>query len=188
LSPNGIHDRSGVARHLLNAATMRPYKYILIGAAVLLAVTALWAAALAIALKPKTAPVGISSVSSLAENSRPVTTPKVAPTIAPKPEPTAVSKEAAKRMVTVNYKWTKDGFGTIMMVDFTLTNRSPYSARDITVTCTHYAPSGTEIDSNTRTIYEVVPANGKKVVKQFNMGFIHSQAKSSRCEISDLEM
>ena len=51
--------------------------------------------------------------------------------------------------------------------------------------CTHSAPSGTEIDSNTRTIYELVPAGSKKVVKDFNMGFIHSQAASTYCQIVD---
>lgn len=107
---------------------------------------------------------------------------------APSPQPSVVTKEQAKGLITLGYKWTKDGFGTIMMVDFTLTNRSPFDAKDITVTCTHYAPSGTEIDSNTRTIYEVVPAHGKKVIKDFNMGFIHSQAASTSCRIDDLDV
>lgn len=106
----------------------------------------------------------------------------------PLPTPSVISREDAKGMVSVDYRWSKDGFGTIMMVDFTFTNRSPYEAKDITVTCTHYAPSGTKIDSNTRTIYEIIPAKGKKTIRNFNMGFIHSQASSSSCKIDDLEM
>lgn len=105
-----------------------------------------------------------------------------------KPVPTVISPEEAKQQVSLDYKWSKDGFGTIMMVDLVFINPSPYPAKDITVTCTHYAPSGTEIDSNTRTIYEVVPAKGVKKVNDFNMGFIHSQASSTRCKIDHLEM
>lgn len=97
-------------------------------------------------------------------------------------------KESAKGLISFDYKWSKGGFESIMLVDFTFTNRSSYAAKDITVTCTHYAPSGTEIDSNTRTIYELIPANSKKIVKRFNMGFIHSQATSTICKIDDLKI
>lgn len=106
----------------------------------------------------------------------------------PLPSPSVISIEDAKKMVSFDYKWGKSGFDMVMEVDFTFTNRSPYPAKDITVTCTHFAPSGTEIDSNTRTIYEVIPANGKKIVKKFNMGFIDTQATSTTCKIDDLEM
>lgn len=91
-------------------------------------------------------------------------------------------------MVSFDYKWGKSAFDMVMEVDFTFTNRSPYPAKDITVTCTHFAPSGTEIDSNTRTIYEIIPAKGKKLIKKFNMGFIHTQATSTTCKIDNLEM
>ena len=104
------------------------------------------------------------------------------------PEPSVVPVESAKHMVSIKYNWSKGGFDTVMLVDFTFTNRSPYEAKDITVTCTHYAPSGTQIDSNTRTIYEVIPAGGVKRIKAFNMGFIHSQASSTVCKIDDLVM
>jgi len=50
----------------------------------------------------------------------------------------------------------------VMVADFTITNLSNYTVKDLDVTCTHYANSGTEIDSNSRTIYETVPAKGKK--------------------------
>lgn len=106
----------------------------------------------------------------------------------PLPTPSVISREDAKGMVSFDYKWSKSGLGMVMEVDFTFTNRSPYPAKDITVTCTHYAPSGTEIDSNTRTIYEIIPAKGKKTIRNFNMGFIHSQASSTSCKIDDLEI
>jgi len=95
-------------------------------------------------------------------------------------------KDAALRQVSIDFKWTKGGFGSVMMADFTITNLSNYTVRDLDVTCTHYANSGTEIDSNSRTIYETVPAKGKKVVRNFSMGFIHSQAARSSCKVTDL--
>ncbi len=95
-------------------------------------------------------------------------------------------KAAALRNVSIDFKWSKGGFGSIMMADFTITNQSKYTVKDLDVTCTHYANSGTKIDSNSRTIYETVPANGKKTIRDFNMGFIHSQAVRSSCEVTDL--
>lgn len=113
-------------------------------------------------------------------------TPTSASSAKASPTASVISREDAKGMVSLDYKWSKDGFGTIMMVDFVFTNKSPYPAKDLTVTCTHYAPSGTVIDSNTRTIYEIIPAKRTKKVNDFNMGFIHSQAASSICKIDDL--
>ena len=100
--------------------------------------------------------------------------------------PSESPKAAALRQAKIDFNWSKGGFGSIMEADFTIQNPSNYTIKDIEVTCTHFANSGTEIDSNTRTIYESVPAKGKKVIKNFNMGFIHSQAKKTSCEIEDL--
>jgi hypothetical protein len=95
-------------------------------------------------------------------------------------------KEAALRDIKLDFKWSKSGFGSIMEADFTITNPTSYKVKDLEVECVHSAPSGTVIDSNTRTIYEVIEPKSKKVIKKFNMGFIHSQAASSSCRIKDL--
>ena len=73
-----------------------------------------------------------------------------------------------------------------MTGNFKVENPTEYAFKDFEITCNHFAASGTKIDSNTRTIYEVVPAHGKKSWNHFNMGFIHSQAKKSSCSITDL--
>ena len=101
---------------------------------------------------------------------------------APSPE------EAAKDNVKLDYSWAKAGFDNIMEANFTITNSSQYEIRDIKITCTHYAKSGTRIDSNERTIYDVVPAKSTKEFPKFNMGFIHSQAEKTGCVISDLKI
>ena len=76
----------------------------------------------------------------------------------------------------------------MMIVDFTINNPTIYRVKDLEIECTHFAPSGTKIDSNTRTIYEIVEPKGKKVVKDMNMGFIHSQAATTSCHITDLNV
>jgi len=77
--------------------------------------------------------------------------------------------------------------GSIMEATFTIDNQSSYDIKDIEITCTHSAKSGTEIDSNTRTIYDIVKAKKKKTFKNFNMGFVHSQVSTTSCRIVDLK-
>ena len=83
--------------------------------------------------------------------------------------------------------WRKDGFGSVMILDLTLENAAPFAIRDFKVRCVHQGRSGTDMDSSTAVVYDVVPANGRKRVREINMGFIHSQAETSRCEITDAE-
>lgn len=87
-----------------------------------------------------------------------------------------------------NFTWQKGGFGSVMTADFAFENKGDYDVKDITVRCTLVAASGTTIDSNTRTIYELVPARGTKAVKNFNMGFINSQAARSGCNVMNAEI
>jgi len=107
---------------------------------------------------------------------------------APPPTPMESPRESAARQLKLDFNWGKSGFGNVMEADFTITNPSDYAVKDLEITCTHFASSGTRIDSNSRTIYELVPAKGKKVVRNFNMGFINSQSKSSNCKIEDFEL
>jgi hypothetical protein len=102
------------------------------------------------------------------------------------PVATPDPKETLLRDVKLDFKWRTDGFGNIMIADFTLKNPTQYRFKDFEIKCTHYAPSGTAIDSNTRTIYQTVEPNSKKVIMEMNMGFINSQASRSGCKISDL--
>ena len=88
--------------------------------------------------------------------------------------------------VILGFTWEKGGFDDIMFADFTLRNIASYAVKDVEITCNFFAPSGTKIDSNTRTIYELVPANSTKKVKHFDMGFIHSQAKGASCRVTNL--
>jgi hypothetical protein len=83
-----------------------------------------------------------------------------------------------------SFSWSKEGFGSVMEANFTIKNSLPWPIKDILVQCSHAAPSGTTIDSNTRTIYERIEPNKTKQIRKFNMGFIHSQAQRSGCEVT----
>ena len=75
-----------------------------------------------------------------------------------------------------------------MLADFVIRNNGPQSIKDVEIRCTHSANSGTAIDSNTRTIYEIVKPHAVKRVLKFSMGFISDQATSSSCVITDFTL
>ena len=99
-------------------------------------------------------------------------------------EAEAKKKEAIKDLEIVNFKWNKEGFGSVMEADITIKNNGTVDVKDIKIECVHYAPSGTKIDSNTRTFYEVIKAGESREFKGVNMGFIHSQAEKSESTIT----
>ena len=101
---------------------------------------------------------------------------------APKPNP----KLEAMSLVDLKFTWSKAGFGNIMEANFTVSNDSDYAIKDLEVTCVHAANSGTRIDKNTRTIYEIVKAHSKRRFPKFSMGFINNQVATSNCGITDL--
>ena len=111
---------------------------------------------------------------------------KPAPVVSPHKPSMSEMKHDALASVKLNYALRKDAFETLLNANFTVNNGSPYDIKDIEITCEHLAKSGTRIDSNTRTIYDIFPAKKKKTIKNFPMGFIHSQAERSSCRVSDL--
>lgn len=99
----------------------------------------------------------------------------------PDPKRTALAS-----MELVDVAWKKDGFGSVMVMSATIKNRGAASVKDVEIDCTHSSNSGTKIDSNSEIIYEIVPAGQSIQIKDFSMGFIHSQASSTSCRITDL--
>jgi len=102
--------------------------------------------------------------------------------------PTVDPKSTALSQVSLDFKWRKEGFDSVMEADFTVKNGSNFDIKDLEITCHHFAKSGTQIDSNTRTVYDVVKAHSTKKFMKFNMGFIHSQAAQSSCAVTDLSI
>lgn len=97
-------------------------------------------------------------------------------------------EEAITKVILENFDGKKGGFGNILMADFKIKNGSNYSIKDIEITCKSYANSGTEIDSNNRVIYEIINQGASRQFSNFNMGFIQTQATSSKCEITNFQI
>ena len=95
-------------------------------------------------------------------------------------------KEALSSLEVKKLNWRKGGFENVMLVNVTFQNNGKRDVKDIELECTHYSNSGTRIDSNKKVIYEVVSAGKSRSVKEFSMGFIHSQASKTSCEVTDL--
>jgi hypothetical protein len=104
------------------------------------------------------------------------------------PAPVVVSpKEAALAALKVEgFKWHAGGFGNIMLISLKFKNEGARDVKDIEVTCNSSSNSGTVIDKNTRTIYELVKAGKSVPVREFNMGFIDNQAAATSCRVTDL--
>lgn len=84
-----------------------------------------------------------------------------------------------------DFDWAKGGFGSIMEISrLKIRNDAPFAIKDLVLRCVHQGNSGTDMDRNTRTIFEIVPANDEKTIRGINMGFISSQAVTSECEIT----
>ena len=90
--------------------------------------------------------------------------------------------------VLESYDWRKSAGGSLMAADFTVRNTGSVAIKDIEIECVHFGPSGTKIDSNKRTIFEIVEAGKTRVFKNFDMGFIHSQVETTRCIIKNISI
>lgn len=97
-------------------------------------------------------------------------------------------KDEVRQNLAFDFVWNKSGFGSIMIISPTIQNGSTHAIKDIEIKCVSKAASGTEIDTNRKTIYELFPAQQTKTVEKFNMGFLHSQATSTACEIMDFKI
>jgi hypothetical protein len=102
-------------------------------------------------------------------------------------EPTPAS--LSKSQILANFRigafaWKKSGFGAVMMARFTIHNDNPMPLKDIEVTCSSSGPSGSIIDTNTRTVYDVVNQRSFLQIDDMNMGFIRSEAVDSKCRVT----
>jgi hypothetical protein len=82
----------------------------------------------------------------------------------------------------------KEGFGNVMVVDVTIQNRGLSNLKDFVVECSNKGPSGTVINTNTRTVFEIVPSRATRTFKSVNMGFINQQTKSTNCQVVSAEI
>ncbi|MRV72534.1 zinc ribbon domain-containing protein [Duganella sp. FT92W] len=107
-----------------------------------------------------------------------------APTSSP---PKLDPKEEAIRAINLDkLAWHKGGFDNVMLLSTKIRNDGVHDVKDIEIECVHSSNSGTRIDRNTKVVYEIVKAGKSVNIKEFNMGFVHNQANSTSCRVSDL--
>ena len=79
--------------------------------------------------------------------------------------------------------WQKGGFETVLLLNAKLTNTADYPIKDIVIACDMFADSKTLLGSAMQTLYRPIPAKKSIQINEFNMGFVHSQARRIRCEV-----
>lgn len=79
-------------------------------------------------------------------------------------------QEQVRKISIKKCTWHKGGFNNVMIATFALQNNNSFGVKDIVVRCEHYAPSGTLIYTNTRTIYQAIKPMSSITVRDFNMG------------------
>jgi hypothetical protein len=83
-----------------------------------------------------------------------------------------------------SFAWQKDGFGTVMTATFVLHNDNPMPVKDIEVTCSSSGPSGSIIDTNSRTVFDVVREKSFVQVDKINMGFVRGEVVDTKCQVT----
>jgi hypothetical protein len=104
---------------------------------------------------------------------------------APAPQSSAPMQRASLENVDLQVSWRKTSTN-MMIARIAVTNRNDYDVKDLDVECTMYAPGGTALGEVRRTVYDVVSANAGRTFRDFNMGTIHGQANTARCNVIGL--
>ena len=94
----------------------------------------------------------------------------------------------AVKAAGLDFHRTEGGFGAVLLADFTVRNPTQHAIKDIEITCFALGASGTVVDRNVLTIYDVVKPNAKKTFRGFNMGLVHDQADKESCQNTDLKV
>lgn len=139
--------------------------------------------------------ISVGGWMSIAPKPQAVTSPMVADNEKPKPADSmalwltpAVGSSAEKQLIQLDFDWRRGGFDTVMIATFKIKNGNPFAIKDIAVVCELSAPSGTTVGLNTVTLYEIIPAKGRKTIREVNMGrplsLDFGQAAGASCLIS----
>lgn len=83
----------------------------------------------------------------------------------------------------VKASWTTGGFGTVMMYDFTVANKSDGPMKDLQLECKTYGASGTKLNTLQYTLYEKIPEGKTRTFRDLNIGFIDGQSAGAECSI-----
>lgn len=94
-----------------------------------------------------------------------------------------LNRNPVDRMDLHNNSWSSGGFGTVGLMNLTISNQNDFSVKDITIQCRFYGKSGTEVSTALHTIYDAIKPKSKKAFHGVNVGFINSQSARGGCTL-----
>ncbi len=98
-------------------------------------------------------------------------------------DPVAVITSPKIFPIMEKFHWKKGGFDNVIIAEFTLSNRSETTWKDVMISCDGNAKSGTRLGTNTSVVYEKLTPGETKKIKGFNVGIINSQTAEIGCEV-----
>ena len=93
-------------------------------------------------------------------------------------------KQEVCSLMEVTASWDRSNIGTVLG-NFLVDNRSSYNVKDVKITCSFYAPSGTIVTVSAPTLYKIIPASSSESAV-LDIGVIHPQAATAYCRATDL--
>ena len=79
---------------------------------------------------------------------------------------------------------TKVAFGNVLLMDFTMRNYGLSHLKDFVIECDIKGPSGTVMDQNRITLYQMIEAGTTRTFRKVNMGLVNSQSTNASCRIN----
>lgn len=89
---------------------------------------------------------------------------------------------APAKPVGLHYNWALR-FGNLLVADLSVKNPNGFAIRDLQVKCVLTGRSGTTIGRAVTTIYDKVPAGGRRKFAAVRFGAVNPQAYAARCYV-----
>lgn len=77
---------------------------------------------------------------------------------------------------------------SVLILDLSITNNTPFLLKDITITCPVLSSSGTKLNEKQTTIYRYFYPHQVNKISNLNMGLINQQGVDATCSIVDLPL
>jgi hypothetical protein len=97
----------------------------------------------------------------------------------------AEHREKVEAIRVTKIRWRLDGFGSVLILAPTLQNTGQSEVRDIKLTCTLLARSGTTVGTVSHVVYDLLPAGKARSFPEVNLGFVNEQSAKLGCEVAD---
>lgn len=97
----------------------------------------------------------------------------------------ALVKRLGPKVELIEYRASADRRGHLVLHDLRLLNHSDFPAKDVEVTCSQVAPSGTALgDLKGRLYQRLGPSQTLAVADGWDLGAGHPQTQTARCEVT----